>query len=156
VIVLQADDIDRSRRTELLIEDAVWTPGDTFRLGSDDHYPEEAPSHHVTLDGFWIDRTPVTNRQFNPFVNATGTATAAEIGPAPKNYRRATRHDLCRLAGVLAAGGREGSARRQPVLDLHEGRELATPLWIEKQHQGARRPSGGACVVQRRARLRQI
>jgi formylglycine-generating enzyme len=81
VIVLQADDIDRSRRTELLIEDAVWTPGDTFRLGSDDHYPEEAPSHHVTLEGFWIDRTPVTNRRFNPFVNATRHATAAEFSP---------------------------------------------------------------------------
>ena len=28
------------------------------------HYPEEAPVHRVTVDGFWIDRTPVTNRQF--------------------------------------------------------------------------------------------
>ena len=33
-------------------------------MGSDRHYPEEAPVHRVTVDGFWIDRTPVTNRQF--------------------------------------------------------------------------------------------
>ena len=31
-------------------------------MGSDRHYPEEAPVHRVTVDGFWIDRTPVTNR----------------------------------------------------------------------------------------------
>ena len=44
--------------------DMVRIPGGTFRMGSNDHYPEEAPVHRVTVDGFWIDRTPVTNRQF--------------------------------------------------------------------------------------------
>ena len=29
-----------------------WIPGGTFRMGSDEHYPEEAPAHHVTVDGF--------------------------------------------------------------------------------------------------------
>src|ERR1700693_6231109 len=43
--------------------DTVWIPGGTFRMGSNDHYPEEAPVHRVTVDGFWIDRTPGTNRQ---------------------------------------------------------------------------------------------
>jgi formylglycine-generating enzyme len=42
----------------------VWIPGGTFRMGSDKHYPEEAPSHRVTVSGFWMDRTPVTNRDF--------------------------------------------------------------------------------------------
>ena len=37
-------------------------------MGSDRHYPEEAPVHRVTVDGFWIDRTPVTNREFRKFV----------------------------------------------------------------------------------------
>ena len=39
----------------------VRIDGGTFRMGSDRHYPEEAPVHRVTVDGFWIDRTPVTN-----------------------------------------------------------------------------------------------
>jgi len=36
--------------------DMVWIPAGTFRMGSDQHYPEEAPVHRATVDGFWIDR----------------------------------------------------------------------------------------------------
>jgi sulfatase modifying factor 1 len=32
--------------------DMVWIPGGTFRMGSDHHYPEEAPAHEVAVDGF--------------------------------------------------------------------------------------------------------
>jgi formylglycine-generating enzyme required for sulfatase activity len=52
--------------------DMVWIPDGTFHMGSDNHYPEEAPAHLVRVDGFWIDLTPVTNRQFKDFVRATG------------------------------------------------------------------------------------
>ena len=55
-----------------------WIPGGTFRMGSDTHYPEEAPAHQVTVDGFWMDRTPVTNAAFERFVEATGYITLAE------------------------------------------------------------------------------
>jgi formylglycine-generating enzyme len=64
----------------------VWIPSGTFRMGSDGHYAEEAPAHRVTVDGFLIDRTPVTNRQFKEFVNATGHTTTAEIVPDLKDY----------------------------------------------------------------------
>ena len=37
-------------------EDAIWIPAGRFRMGSDRHYPEEAPSHLARVDGFWIDR----------------------------------------------------------------------------------------------------
>jgi sulfatase modifying factor 1 len=66
--------------------DMVWIPGGTFRMGSDQHYPEEAPAHRVSVDGFWIDRTPVTNSEFRKFVKATGYVTFAEIPPDPKDY----------------------------------------------------------------------
>jgi formylglycine-generating enzyme required for sulfatase activity len=64
----------------------AFVPGGTFRMGSDKHYPEEAPVHRVTVDGFWMDRYPVTNRQFKDFVKATGHVTVAEITPDPKDY----------------------------------------------------------------------
>ena len=51
----------------------IHIPGGTFLMGSDRHYPEEAPAHRVTVDGFWIDRTPVTNRQFRQFVKRPAT-----------------------------------------------------------------------------------
>jgi sulfatase modifying factor 1 len=55
-------------------------------MGSDKHYPEEAPVHRVKVDPFWIDRTPVTNRQFREFVRAAGYVIFTEIPPDPKNY----------------------------------------------------------------------
>src|ERR1700721_1633489 len=74
-------------------------PGGTFRMGSDKHYPEEAPVHRVTVDEFYIDRTPVTNRLFKEFVKATGHVTFAEIPPDPKDYPGALPHML--YAGSL-------------------------------------------------------
>lgn len=56
-----------------------------YRMGSDKHYPEEAPVHRVTVDEFWMDRTPVTNERFKEFVEATGYVTFAEIAPDPKD-----------------------------------------------------------------------
>jgi formylglycine-generating enzyme len=64
----------------------VWLPGGTYRMGSDHHYPEEAPAHRVTVGGFWIDRTPVTNAQFARFVADTGHVTLAEQTPDPARY----------------------------------------------------------------------
>lgn len=64
--------------------DMVWIPGGTFRMGSEDFYPEERPVHEVTVGGFWMDRHLVTNVQFTRFVQATGYVTLAErpLNPA--------------------------------------------------------------------------
>jgi formylglycine-generating enzyme len=66
--------------------DMVWIAGGSFRMGSDEHYPEEAPAHIVKVDGFWIDVAPVTNTQFQAFVQATGHRTLAEIAPDASQY----------------------------------------------------------------------
>src|SRR5215831_11563537 len=66
--------------------DMVWIPGGTFHMGSDRHYAEEAPVHRVSVDGFWMDRTPVTNAEFMRFVAATGYVTFAEIPPRADDY----------------------------------------------------------------------
>src|SRR5436305_5364342 len=81
------------------LHDMIAIPGGTFRMGSDKHYPEEAPSHLVTVDEFWMDHAPVTNRQFKEFVKATGYVTFAEIPPDPKDYPGALPHML--YAGSL-------------------------------------------------------
>lgn len=55
----------------------VWVPGGTFEMG-DTVYPEEQPRRTVSVEGFWMDRTEVTNAQFAAFVAATGYVTVAE------------------------------------------------------------------------------
>src|SRR5262245_64745994 len=67
-------------------ENMAWIPGGTFLMGSNDHYPEEAPAHYVTVDGFWMDKHTVTNEQFNRFVEATGYLTVAERPLNPDHY----------------------------------------------------------------------
>lgn len=69
-------------------------PRGTFLMGSDQHYPEEAPAHRVAVSSFQIDRTPVTNREFRRFVEATGYVTVAEMAPDPKDYPGALPHML--------------------------------------------------------------
>src|SRR5689334_8223139 len=66
--------------------DMVSIPGGTFQMGSNHHYPEEAPAHEVTVGGFWMDRAPVTNADFSRFVAATGHVTFAERPANPDDY----------------------------------------------------------------------
>jgi formylglycine-generating enzyme required for sulfatase activity len=64
----------------------LWIPGGTFHMGSNDHYPEEAPVHSVAVDGFWMDACQVTNADFARFVAETGHVTVAEHPPDPRDY----------------------------------------------------------------------
>jgi len=62
----------------------AWIPPGEFSMGTNSTEgtkEDERPAHRVILDGFWIDITPVTNRQFEEFVKATGHITTAEVAP---------------------------------------------------------------------------
>ena len=80
----------------------AWIPGGSFQMGSDHHYPEEAPAHRVEVAGFWIDRAPVTNAQFQKFVKATGYRTAAERPADPAHYPGASPEQLVPASIVFA------------------------------------------------------
>ena len=67
-------------------ESMVRIPGGTFLMGSDQHYPEEAPAHKVSVGAFRMDAHTVTNREFKKFVDATGYVTSAERPADPKDY----------------------------------------------------------------------
>ena len=64
----------------------VRLEGGDFRMGSDEHYPEEGPAREATVGPFWIDRSEVTNAQFAAFVAATGHVTVAERGLDPAEH----------------------------------------------------------------------
>ena len=84
-ILLSSCDEKRSKNTENTMtapKGMVWVEGKTFLQGakpSDKFAMErEKPAHKVTVDGFFIDITEVTNGQFKNFVKATQYTTIAE------------------------------------------------------------------------------
>lgn len=73
-------------RAGLLTNDMVWIPGGTFWMGSEEGQVDEKPVHQVTVAGFWMDKTEVTNEQFERFVRATRYVTVAERKPDPRDF----------------------------------------------------------------------
>src|SRR5437868_11142033 len=74
----------------------TWIPGGEFSMGSKDPrgdvcggnepMDEARPVHRVFIDGFWMDRTEVTNAEFARFVAATKYVTVAERALSPADY----------------------------------------------------------------------
>ena len=75
-----------SGRHDLRTDGMAWIPGGNFLMGSATYYPEERPVRRVDVDGFFIDRSLVTNRDFSKFVAETGYVTVAERPIDPANY----------------------------------------------------------------------
>jgi formylglycine-generating enzyme len=94
-------------------ERMIWISGSTFTMGSDHYYPEEAPSHRVTVGGFWIDQTPVTNAEFARFLEATDYVTVAEKPANPADYPGA-KAELLAPASVVFVKPRRRVDMRNP------------------------------------------
>ena len=91
------------------LEGMAQVAGGVFLMGSDQHYPEEAPAHKVVVDGFWMDRFAVTNAEYRRFVEATKYVTLAERPVNAADYPGA---DLRRLqpASVVFKKAPRGTA----------------------------------------------
>lgn len=111
-------------------DDMVRVPGGELLMGSDHHYPEEAPAHRVVVAGFWIDRCPVTNEEFRRFVADTGYVTVAERAPDSDAYPGADPDLLVPASAVFRKP-------RQPV-------DLNTPYawWVHIPGANWRHPRG--------------
>lgn len=120
------------------LDDMVQIPGGTFRMGSDAHYPEEAPAHLVKISAFEIDRMPVTNAVFARFVAATGYATVAERAPRAEDYPDALPEQLT-----------PGSLVFKPPARLHDPDDW-TQWWRYEPGACWRAPAGPASSVEGR------
>ena len=92
-------------------EGMVWIPGGEFSMGAAQPHgvdgnhvgmhatDDSRPVHRVYVDGFWMDKTEVTNEQFEKFVKATGYATVAERIPRAQDFPGALTENL--VAGSL-------------------------------------------------------
>lgn len=89
----------------------VWIPGGEFQMGCEDptakphggpdRMRDARPIHLVFVDGFWMDRTEVTNDQFAEFVKATKYVTVAERTPTLEQYPEAREHPENLVAGSV-------------------------------------------------------
>ncbi len=99
-------------------EGMVWIPGGEFSMGSTVESEalcglpgvtrDALPIHRVYVDGFWMDKTEVTNEQFEKFARATGYRTIAEIAPTKEQFPTAPPENL-------VAGSTVFTRTEQPV-----------------------------------------
>jgi formylglycine-generating enzyme required for sulfatase activity len=82
----------------------VWIPGGEFSMGAQDAPDmnevgmqatrDSRPIHRVYVDGFWMDKTDVTNEEYAKFVEATGYVTIAERAPLAEDFPGAPPENL--------------------------------------------------------------
>lgn len=96
-------------------ENMVWIPGGEFSMGAAEPTgvdmnevgmratEDSRPIHRVSVDGFWMDATEVTNAQFEKFVKATGYVTVAERVPRAEDFPGAAPESLVAGSIVFAA-----------------------------------------------------
>src|SRR5580765_830884 len=93
----------------------VWIPGGEFSMGAAESAgmnmvgmeatTDSRPIHRVYVDGFWMDKTLVTNAQFATFVEATGYVTIAERTPRAEDFPGAPPENLVAGAVVFSPPG---------------------------------------------------
>lgn len=95
----------------------VWIPGGEFSMGAAEPLDlqdvvgmqatrDSRPVHRVSVEGFWMDRTEVTNDQFAAFAEATGYVTVAERTPRPEDFPGTPRDLLVAGSLVFSPPGR--------------------------------------------------
>ncbi len=95
----------------------VWIPGGEFMMGGDPASEglcglpglvrDAIPMHQVYLDGFWMDKTEVTNEEFEKFIKATGYITTAEKAPTKEEFPTVPIENLVAGSAVFTATKKE-------------------------------------------------
>jgi formylglycine-generating enzyme required for sulfatase activity len=90
----------------------AWIPGGEFSMGAQDPPGmddvgmkatlDSRPVHRVYVDGFFMDKTDVTNAEFEKFVKATGYVTIAEQKPRAEDFPGAPPENLVAGSVVFA------------------------------------------------------
>ena len=93
-IMLNTRETSMEERKLINPENMVFIDGGGLMMGSDKFYPEEKPVHKVTVDGFWMDKYPVTNEEYGVFVSATNYLTVAERPLNPSDFPGVPAEDL--------------------------------------------------------------
>jgi formylglycine-generating enzyme required for sulfatase activity len=118
----------------------TWIPGGTFWMGCEGcGMPDALPQHLVSVDGFWMDKTPVTNAAFARFVQATGYVTVAERPLDPKDFPGAAKESLVPGSVVFFKPGIQPPTLENP-----------SQWWRYQAGASWRRPEGPASSIEGR------
>lgn len=137
--------------------DMTFVPAGTFTMGSNRHRPEERYTHIVSVDGFWIDRTEVTNAQFAKFVAATGYVTLAERGGDAKVHANMPAELLVpgSVAFIMPTDTSRGGSITQ-WFQYIAGADWRHPEGVGQLDCRSREPPGGSRRLRGRAGLRRL
>jgi formylglycine-generating enzyme required for sulfatase activity len=102
----------------------IWIAGGTFQMGSDGHYPEEAPVHPVTVDGFFMDRT---TSDFRSSRHPEMASKACCVPHNPRGGRADLSLDPCAPENAI------------PRKVLKGGSRLSAPNYCQRYRPAARR-----------------
>jgi formylglycine-generating enzyme required for sulfatase activity len=90
----------------------LWISGGEFSMGAQNPPDgdevgmkatvDSRPIHRVYVDGFFMDKTDITNAEFEKFVKATGYVTVAERKPRAEDYPGAPPENLVAGSVVFA------------------------------------------------------
>ncbi len=138
----------------------LYVPAGNFLMGSSDSdsqaSSDEKPQHTVYLDAFWIDKTEVTNVQFQKFEDATSYQTDAEkrgwsylFNPSSGNWEQTNGADWRHPQGPTSS---VSGLETHPVVNVSwddaeaycqwAGRRLPTEAEWEKTARGPSTGSG--------------
>jgi len=102
----------------------VWIPGGEFSMGGvnpvgmsgggHEAMNDARPVHRVHINGFLMDATEVTNKQFAQFVKATGYVTVAEQRPTREEFPDAPEESL--VAGSVVFTSKNVPDLSNPLL----------------------------------------
>lgn len=102
VLLMKSVENNAQKNETASTDGMVWVKGGTFSMGSND-FPDSKPVHEVSVDGFWMDETEVTNAQFAAFVKATNYVTVAERPLNPADYPGVPTENLVPGSAVFKA-----------------------------------------------------
>ena len=145
----------------------AWIPGGEFAMGAatNGHGSGEMampsndaePIHRVRVDSFWMDKTTVTNEQFEKFVKATNYVTIAERVPTKEEFPTAPAENLVAGSVVFTAPDHEVPLNNHfQWWSYVKGANWRHPLGPESDLKGKEKLSGRACRVSGRGSVREM
>ena len=133
-------------------EGMVWIPGGEFSMGAavngrgscEMAMPsnDAEPIHRVRVDGFWMDKTAVTNEQFANLWMRPAMSPSRNARHQRGIPHRPRRKPCGRFRRFFTAGSRCAAKQSFPMVDLCKGRELAASSGTGERHQGKREIPG--------------